>query len=252
MKKMKKLLIILVFVAGFSFQLNAQEGFFGGIHYAFNSTWLMNSQVFDDARMDVDVPHGSYWGLAVGYQVNYAVGFIAEFNFNTMSQKYYGDIDYLIGSEVNPYNAKTTLKTTEIPVLLKLGNVSYFEVGPVFQFLNSANYTRTFDQEVGSFPTGVYHENLYSFQNLDEENVKSYFAGNGVAIAMGFGSDIELANDALFLNIGVRFQYTLTDMEGINGLGLTKDSDYVPNEMKNRFKTNPLLGGIKLELKYKL
>lgn len=266
---MKKIFVIVIVVLSFVFNSFAQEGLYAGGHFAYNSTWLMNPQVFDEgAAMDVDVPFGYYWGFNVGYEFNDQIGLGLEFNINTINQKYVGDVQYLIGDDYNSYTANTSLKTFDIPLLLKVGGDSYFEIGPVFQMVNGATYNRTFDEEDSyifsvPIPTGTYKNPSdiipnYFFENKDNENVKETFSKNGIAIAMGFGSDMSLIDDVLFLSIGVRFQYTLTDMEGINGLGFTKDSDFVPeensagNNEKERFKTNPLLGGFKIGLKYKI
>jgi hypothetical protein len=39
-------------------------------------------------------------------------------------------------------------------------------------------------------------------------------------------------------------------MEGINALGETKESVYIPADDKENFKTNPLYGGLKVGLVY--
>jgi hypothetical protein len=259
---MKKFTIGLMVIIGFASTSFAQEGLFAGGHFAYNSTWLMNPQVFDEGpEMDVDVPFGYYWGFFVGYDFMDKLGASVEFNVNTMRQKYVGDIDFLVGDDHNSYIATTVLKTFDIPLLLKIGGDSYFEIGPVFQMVNKATYTATYD-EVFTINPGWYNQMLIvnndNFKTRSNENVKDDFAKNGIAIAFGFGSDMELVDDVLFLNIGVRFQYTLTDMEGVNGLGLNIDSNFVPEDNqdgdneKNRFKTNPLIGGFKIGLKYKI
>jgi hypothetical protein len=261
---MKKIFVISIIVLGFGFSSFAQEGLYAGGHFAYNSTWLMNPQVFDEgAAMDVDVPFGYYWGFNLGYEFSEQIGLGLEFNVNTMRQKYVGDVQYLIGDNYNSYTANTELKSFDIPLLLKIGGESYFEIGPVFQFINGATYSATYDDNFTIINVGWYKQlpvisTDEQFSTVSNRNVQETFSKNGIAIAMGFGSDISLIDDALFLSIGVRFQYTLTDMEGINGLGLTKDSPFVPeenssgNNEKERFKTNPLLGGFKIGLKYKI
>jgi len=266
---MKKIFVISIIVISFGLSSFAQEGLYAGGHFAYNSTWLLNPQVFDEgAAMDVDVPFGYYWGFNVGYEFSDQIGLGLEFNINTINQKYVGDVQYFVGDDYNSYTANTRLKTFDIPLLLKVGGDSYFEIGPVFQMVNGATYNRTFDDEDSyvaglKIPTGTYKNPSdiipnYFFENKEDENVQETFSKNGFAIAMGFGSDIALIEESLFLSIGVRFQYTFTDMEGINGLGEDIESKYVPEENsagtneKERFKTNPLLGGFKIGIKYKI
>lgn len=260
---MKKIILIVAIMASIVFTTKAQDGLFAGVQFAYNSTWLMNAQVFDEgAEMDVDVPFGYYWGFVIGYDFLDNLGVEVDFNINKITQKYVGDIDFFIGDNTNSYTATTTINTFDIPVMLKIGEESYFEIGPVFQMVNKATYTSNYEEEFGILAPGWYKEKLIIsddvFGTRSNENVTEKFKNNGIAIAFGFGSDIEMVDDLLFLNIGVRFQYTLTDMQGVNGLGLTKDSDFVPEDNQDgdneklRFKTNPLLGGFKIGIKYKI
>lgn len=250
MKLIKRLGLTFAVLIGLSLGISAQDGLSGGAHYSYNSTWLMNAQVFDHGDpMNTEASYGSYWGLNIAYEITDAFSLATELNFNTMNQKYLGDIDYFGNDEVNSYTSQTSLKTIDIPILLQFGEDFYFEIGPVFQFVSNANFSVEFDESFDTRP-GVYKEAPFSMESIDNADVKDAFS-NGTAIAIGFGSDVELTEN-IFINIGFRAQYTITDMEGINGLGFTIDDPYVPENEKDRFETNPLIGGIKLGLKYKL
>ncbi|HOY38365.1 MAG: outer membrane beta-barrel protein [Bacteroidales bacterium] len=261
MKKLLFLAAIAMFVTG----VNAQEGAFAGGHFAYNSTWLMNPQVFDDgAGQNPDVSWGYYYGLVLGYNFKDNMGVEVDFNVNKLTQKYDGEIDVWLTDDEAGYKSHTTMNTFDIPVMMKFGENSYFELGPLFHIVNKVNYTRDFnnDDEIGD--VGVYKDLFYLCRN-DERNVAEEFNSFGFGVAMGFGSDIPLVNDALYLNFGVRFNYILTDLGGVNGLGFNIDgydgyhnnTDFVPEDNqddeneKDRFHTNPLYGGFKIGLKYR-
>jgi len=243
---MKKIALIFVFaaVSTISFaQLTV------GAHFAYNSTWLMNKQVFDEgAEMDVAASFGNYYGLIAGYYFSDEFGLEINFNANKIEQKYSGSIQFILSDERNNYNASTVLKTTDIPILMKFGKNSYFELGPLFQLINKATYSRTFD---ATSNLGWYNDAFYTFSNEVNKAVKSDFNGMGIGVCMGFGANFNLIEDVLKLNFGLRFNYILTDIQGINGLGLVKDDpNYISDSERVNFKTNPLYGGLKMGLIY--
>lgn len=245
---MKKLALffVLVSISAMSFAQLTLGG-----HYAYNSTWLLNKQVFDEGKeMDVAVSFGSYYGLIAGYYFSDNFGLELNFNLNKIEQKYTGSIDYYLSDTLrNPYNASTILRTTDIPVLMKFGKNTYFELGPVIQLVNKATYSRTFD-ELNGFGPGWYNSHLYSFSDASSIGVKSEFNSVGFGVAFGFGANFNIIEDVLKLNFGMRFNYILTDLQGINGLGLTKESGYVTETGKENFYTHPLYGGLKVGLVY--
>ncbi len=244
---MKKTFLLIVFVgiAAMSFAQLTLGG-----HFAYNSTWLMNKQVFDEgAEMDVAVSYGTSYGIIAGYYFSDDFGLEINFNPNKIEQKYEGSIKYFFSDERNSYNASTIMKTLDIPVLMKFGKNTYFELGPLVQMVNKVTYTRTFEETNILYP-GWYHSRSYSFKNVSSEGVKSSFKDIGFGASLGFGANFNIIEDQLKLNFGLRFNYILTDLEGVNGLGLTKDSNFVPDDEKVNFKTNPLYGGIKIGLVY--
>lgn len=246
---MKKLVLFFAFVS-IVFVGIAQEGLNLGLHYAYNSTWLMNKQVFDEGpEMDPVSSFGSYFGLIAGYSFEDNFGLEINFNQNTLNQDYAGDIKYLLNENRNEYTASTVIKTLDIPILLKFGSASYFEIGPLVQVINKATYTRTFD-DTGALSFGYYNDELYAFTDAAAIGVKSDFAELGFGVTMGFGANFNIIEDVLKLNFGLRFNYILSDLEGVNGLGLTKDDSLVPTDDKVNFYNHPLYGGVKLGLIY--
>lgn len=249
---MKKLALffVLVSLTAASFA----QAFVGG-QFAYNSTWLMNKQVFDEgAEMDVAASFGNYFGLVGGYYFTDNFGIEINCNFNKIEQKYSGNIKYFVNDDRNTYNASTVLKTTDFPVLMKFGKKSYFEVGPLIMLVNKATYTRTFDDENSlglPLGLGIYNNRVYAFSNETNKGVNSFFNSAGFGVAFGFGTNFDLVHDVLIFNFGVRFNYIINDMVGINGLGLTKENtSYITDAGRVNFKTNPLYGGLKVGLIY--
>lgn len=244
---MKKILLVSLLI---SFSYLGFSQFFVGGQFAYNSTWLMNKQVFDEGpEMDIAASFGNYFGATAGYYFNDKFGLELNANFNKIEQKYTGNFKQLLSNDRAYYNASTVLNTTDIPVLLKLGKASYFEFGGLFSFVNKATYYRNFD---GNYLVGIYKNNLsFDLTDIEPMDVKDTFKSFGFGVVMGFGANFNLIEDVLKLNFGMRFNYIISDLEGINGLGSSKENrSYVSNDEAKVFKTNPLYGGIKLGLIY--
>lgn len=247
MKKTTLFALLIVFFA----TTMSQEGPYLGGHYAINSTWLMNKQVFDHgSEMDPSMTFGSFYGIIAGYNINDDVGIEVNVNINNINQKYEGRFGD------NRYISQTNINALDIPLLFKFGFTSYFEIGPVLQLLNGATYSRTFD-DTGVLNTFNYKGYPVIPTNLDSEGVLKKFNSTNGGIAMGFGTSIDIIEYKLKLDIGFRLQYTLTDMEGINGLGYAIEPDedevefdFVPGVEKENFHNNALIGGIRLGLNY--
>ncbi len=228
MKKLKLLAVIMLLGAiGF-----AQKGPYIGGHYAFNNTWLMNKYVFDaGAEMDHEVSFGSFYGFIFGFNFTDETGLEINLNRNVINQKYKGEF----GSK---YLSDTRITATEVPILLKYGYKSYFELGPVLQFLNGATYNRAFENPLTS-----------SLSDENNKNVLDAFNTTNFGVIFGFGGSINLIDYKLKLDIGFRIQYIITDMEGIDALGYEKN-DIASNLDRVNFHTNALIGGFRLALNY--
>ncbi len=256
---MKKIKLTFLFLIPCLF-IFAQESPYLGAHFAYNSTWLMNKQVFDHgSEMDPVATFGGYFGFIAGYKFNEDVSLELNFNFNNINQKYEGILSQ------NRYTAETNIKALDIPLLGKFGSKTYFEIGPVLQILNSATYSRKFGTEgVASYKHMLYPCTNYDADVLYDPNTalgpddryygseENLFKKTNFALALGFGTAIDILPEQLVMNFGFRFQYTFTDMRGVNGLGETKDSDFVPDEWheKDTFHNNALLGGFRLGIIY--
>jgi len=240
---MKKLLLLVSF-AIITLVSTAQLNLNVGAHFMANSTWLINKQVFDESSgMSVRPTFGTSWGLVARYDIFKILGVEVDINFNTVVQKYKGSMDF--GFWENPlkvdFNSDIKYKSVDIPVLVRLGGLAYVEAGLVFQFVSKVKYNYSMEFEDESIST--------TDEDISDWDVKSTFKSSGVGAAFGFGFNIGIIPNKLKLDIGLRVNYIFTDMKGINGLGQIKESLSV--KQADKFKTNPLYGGLKVGLTYK-
>ena len=128
---MKKLLFSVALVA-MALTVNAQK-FKVGLGGGFNSTWLMNKNVFDaDDDLNVAMSFGGQFGLKTEYYFNDKLALELGIMRAGHNQKY----------DLNDGHDQLTLKLRylDVPLLLRLGGDKggYFEFGPQFSFLSSA------------------------------------------------------------------------------------------------------------------
>ena len=267
---MKKFVIVLLFVSVtmWSFSQNLLS-FRVGFQFTGTSSWLMNKQVFDDGpALDVAPSWGRYFGPTVAVKFLKVVGVEVNLNFNRIKQNYTGKFEYG-GVEINDYNSFISYNSFDIPVLVTIGNLVYFEAGPILHFFTKAKYNIKFTKTDMQNKIGVYNDLPYPCVSLEDEDVSANFKKFGFGAAIGFGVNVPLPKN-IKINAGVRINYVFQDMQGVNGLLYTKDYGYDynkpeysnlrgsytltdkwfnKNEAKN-FKNNPLYAGIRLGIIY--
>ncbi len=180
---MKKILVCVALIAAAT-TVNAQK-FKIGLGGAFNSTWLMNKNVFDaDDDLNIATTFGGSFGLKAQYYFNDKVGLELGIMTSGNSQKYDladGDIQ-----------TKVKMRYLDVPLMLRLGGDkgAYFEFGPNFGFLSKA------EEE---------------YDDLDAVNVKGSFNKANIGINLGFGVDID-ASENFTITAGLRFGYGFSDV----------------------------------------
>jgi len=245
---MKKIFLASLFIC---FIFKGYSQFYLGGQIAYNNTWLLNKQVFAEGpEMDVEASFGNYYGVIAGYYFSDIVGLELNMNINKISQKYRGDFNIPFVDERAYYNSSLVLNTMDFPLLLKLGKSVYFEFGGIFSLVNQATYNKKFD---GNYVIAVYKDIPFytDFANRENVDVKETFKDFGFGAVIGFGTNINLIEDALKFNFGLRCNFIISDLEGINALGYTKDvRPWVSEKESKVFKTNPLYLGLKAGLIY--
>ena len=172
--------------------------------YAYSATGMFNKNISDlGASQDYDVAFSSNYGLAgsinfgkIGVGVEYLVG-----NFKA---GYQGD-QVLIGGA---YTSNVDLKTTQIPVYLRLGGSkgSFGEFGVVMNNVKSATYTNS--NYLIDPPTSIDVTNQY-------QNFMGYM--------VGVGSRFGILELPVMVSVSARFMYSTADAKGVDALGSDLD-----------------------------
>ena len=203
----------------FGFQLEGQG------KSIISSTWLLNNNISDKGD---DQEYAPGWGTTYGVGINgyfNSVGLGVEILGGTHKGAYKGTI---LGSD---YTSEVQLKQFQIPILLKLRGESggYFEIGPQFNIISSARYTRD----------GLGNET---------KDVKSNYE-NYTSVVMGFGANVQLSKSIpLGLIMGMRLNYGFADAKGVDARGFNlSNSIFYPTYQK----TMAVSAGLQLGLSYK-
>jgi hypothetical protein len=207
----------LLFILALSCFYTGQAQFEFGAEGGAASCWLTNSNVSNDGGLQKLAPALSYnYGihLAVDFTDNF--GLVGNLLWGNYTQAYNGTFsnagiltDGKIYSPNQTYKATTTLKTMDIPLLLRFQTNSYAfaELGIQYSMINGATYTAYY----------------WSPDGVMSEDVKNDFAHSNIQGLLGFGSNIML-NDSWFIITDFRVSYGFTDIIGVDGLGQNLNS----------------------------
>jgi hypothetical protein len=199
---MKKLFISLSIFACFS-SLKAQTITFDvSAKYAYSATGLLNKSISDlGASQDYDVAFSSNYGLAGTFNFG-KIGLGVEYLMGNFKAGYQGD-QVLIGGA---YTSNVDLKTTQIPVYLRLGGSkgSFGEFGVVMNSVKSATYTNS---------------NYLIDPSTDVSNQYQNFMGYMVGVGGRFG----LLDLPVMVSVSARFMYSTADAKGVDALGTDLD-----------------------------
>jgi hypothetical protein len=199
---MKKLFISLSIFACFS-SLKAQTITFDvSAKYAYSATGLFNKSISDlGASQDYDVAFSSNYGLAGTFNFG-KIGLGLEYLMGNFKAGYQGD-QVLIGGA---YTSNVDLKTTQIPVYLRLGGSkgSFGEFGVVMNSVKSATYTNS---------------NYLIDPSTDVSNQYQNFMGYMVGVGGRFG----LLDLPVMVSVSARFMYSTADAKGVDALGTDLD-----------------------------
>jgi len=199
---MKKLFISLSIFACFS-SLKAQTITFDvSAKYAYSATGLLNKSISDlGASQDYDLAFSSNYGLAGTFNFG-KIGLGVEYLMGNFKAGYQGD-QVLIGGA---YTSNVDLKTTQIPVYLRLGGSkgSFGEFGVVMNNVKSATYTNS---------------NYLIDPSTDVSNQYQNFMGYMVGVGGRFG----LLDLPVMVSVSARFMYSTADAKGVDALGSDLD-----------------------------
>jgi hypothetical protein len=199
---MKKLFLSLSIFACLS-SLKAQTITYDlSAKYAYSATGLFNKSISDlGASQDYDVAFSSNYGLAGTFNFG-KIGLGVEYLMGNFKAGYQGD-QVLIGGA---YTSNVELKTTQIPVYLRLGGSkgSFGEFGVVMNNVKSATYTNS---------------NYLIDPSTDVSNQYQNFMGYMVGVGGRFG----LLDLPVMVSVSARFMYSTADAKGVDALGSDLD-----------------------------
>ena len=150
-----------------------------------DNTWLINRNLSDQGDNVDPLATFTYgFGAQFIYVFNESIGISTGVGIQNYNQKTDGTFD---GGDIS-YEAETKLSALNIPILLRLENAggTYFEVGPTFSFLSSAE--ETFTVTDGTFPGANYSDKSYD----DDFSTFNLFGTAGFGVLVDLSDNIQL------------------------------------------------------------
>lgn len=205
-----------------------------------SSTWLLNNKIAD---IDKSQDYSKDWGYSYGgafniYFKNVGVGLEALLGYHNGG--YLGSVEYkdstglVVGND--DYKSNVKLKTLQVPLLLKLKSSKggiYFELGPQYNIISSAEYS--IDGQ-GSIQDTTYF-------------VTQNYADSYISAVFGFGTKIKFGKKSpIAITAGLRFQYSFTDLKGVDALANPLSGNYYASAKSAN--THAVSGGAVIALVY--
>ncbi|MGB3618709.1 MAG: hypothetical protein WBA12_11370, partial [Catalinimonas sp.] len=103
MKKLFIPLLALLFAYG---TVQAQEGFHLGFVSSYNTTWMLDQQMFDSPDFEPTSTYGFAYGPSVGYHFSDEVGIFVQGIFADLGQEYTFDNDFINDLDVQEAEGK--------------------------------------------------------------------------------------------------------------------------------------------------
>ena len=232
MKKTLAVLFSLVTVTGFAQNVRSggwAEQFMVGATVNVNSSWLLNQAVSNlpDGQSDHEFSMGYSVGITGGYHYNEYIGAAFDVHYFKLNQRYSGKRDALF------WESDVSVTGIQIPVYGKFMTKSGFfaEVGWQFGFITGAKYNRS---------------QISGAEGPVREDVKSNFSKVIHSPHLGIGMDWYL-NDMWVITTGLRANYGVNDIGGVDGSGRSLIDDQVYTDPK---PTNPLTVGFFLGFRH--
>ncbi len=193
------------------------------LKYAYSATGLFNKSISDlGASQDYNFAYSTNYGLAGN--INFGkIGLGLEYLLGSFKGGYQGDL------ALGTYTSEVDLKTTQIPVYLRLGGSrgSFGEFGVVMHSVKDAQYTNSNSLIDPSFDVTNQYQNFLGYM-------------------VGVGGRIGLPKIPVMISLSARFMYSTADAKGVDALGIDLDL-YNPV-----YKTNAASVGLHAALVYSL
>lgn len=227
---MRKLLI-LCFIAVSTVGYSQKEiaWFDAAIKVMYGSSNIINNAVIDDPNLNYDLSFGTAVGFGGKFGINRGYnGLAIELMYTSSGQTYEGLNNY-------PAAPKIEWKSLDLYFLFRNAkNLGFFEIGPKIGFLRSMKRTGA---------DGM----LTDFAEINKRQI------SGV---LGFGVNVVGTDGSFSGQIGLRFEYGFTDMNGQETLGAGAEpfpfASDIYNGDKGYQKSSPVYAGLVFELNWGL
>lgn len=225
MRRTLSLLALFLFIGSASAQVWVDFG----LHYAPNSSMLINSNI----QNDNDIVHEFKFANSLGGKIGLNVGDYVQFNFGyaggSMLQRWRMNDD-----AGNKFWREFDIDTRTFSTLMRVhAEGTYFEIGPEFTTVRNAFLVNS-----GDTPSG-----------LEEGDVTALFGESYVAGVFGFGAYL-LGNGNISLILGFRASYAFTDalLPEVSNTQPAFPTEY--KSYDDPATTNPLTISMMFELNY--
>jgi len=232
---MRKLLI-LCFIAVSTIGYSQKEiaWFDAAIKVMYGSSNIINNAVIDDPNLNYDLNFGTAVGFGGKFGINRGYnGLAIELMYTSSGQTFEGLGDY-------PAAPKIDWKSLDLYLLFRNAkNLGFFEIGPKIGFLRSIERT------------GADGATISDFAEINKRQI------SGV---LGFGVNVVGTDGSFSGQIGLRFEYGFTDLNGQDPLGtggepfpFTASADSpngVYNGAKGYQKSAPIYAGLVFEMNW--
>ncbi len=192
---MKKLLPLLLLCAAPT--VGSAQKISLGLHGGYGTTWMLNSNVFDqDSKIDHVVSFGPMFGLQGEVKIAIAgVSVVVGLDYAGVNQKYKAET--MSSGTTIKYDVTDKLKYFEVPILVRkyTGKLFFIELGPKFSFLTSAK------EKIETSQAGGLNAEL---------DVKDGFKKTVVSAVLGLGVRVPVAPH-IHVSGGLRLAYGFTD-----------------------------------------
>ncbi len=227
---MRKLLI-LCFIAVSTIGYSQKEiaWFDAAIKIMYGSSNIINNAVVDDPDLNYDLGFGTAFGFGGKFGINRGYnGLAIELLYTSSGQT-------LEGLNTYPAAPRTEWKSLDLYLLFRNAkNLGFFEIGPKIGFLRSLERTGADGQ-------------LTDFADINKRQISA---------VLGFGVNVIGTDGSFSGQIGLRFEYGFTDLNGQEDLGAGAEPfPFAPdlyNGTNGYQKSSPVYAGLVFELNWGL
>jgi hypothetical protein len=174
-----------------------------GANVSLNSTWILNSAVqsLDEGVSDQVFSFGFSAGGSFEYRFNELIAAGIDLQYFSAQQNYDGSLQ----TQGQFWESSVKLNGLNLPVYAKIMGKSgvFVEIGWQFGFILGSRYDQF--SNVG----GTLNDNI---------DVSAHFGSIVLSPHLGFGFDF-MVTDELIITFGIRANYGINDIKGVDGLG---------------------------------